>query len=145
MSNGPYSSPQDVARAALRLLSSSDYVSHLDLELSAVLLAVHVCDWHAIRTLGHPDTGPEFKEAFGNQFPNWKILLSIANGTKHPKARHPDISAAELRGSKWQDWDFWLAPMDRDTLFIEIDGMSRSVHTLVFSFCNDYLERHPER
>jgi hypothetical protein len=89
-----------MARAALRFLSTSEFINHLDLELSAVLLAVHVCDWHAIRLLAQPDASANFKEAFAIRFPDWDILRSIANGTKHPKTRHPDISSAELRDSK---------------------------------------------
>ena len=83
-----YSTPQDVARAALRLLAASDF-HPLDHELAAAILAVQVCDWHAIKHLKHPDATREFKDQFAIQYPVWKMLLQVANGTKHPTVQHP--------------------------------------------------------
>lgn len=139
-----YSTPQDVARAALRLLDASDF-HPLDHELAAAILAVQVCDWHAIKCLKHPDATREFKKQFATQYPAWKMLLQVANGTKHPTVRRPDISGGEMRGIDFEkDADFWYAPPDRETLFIEIDGKQTSVHALIYTFCQTYLFKNPD-
>jgi hypothetical protein len=143
MTAEPYSTPQDVARAALRLLSMSDYIHPIDLELSAAILAVQICDWHAIRLLNQSDVSSQLKADFGAEYPNWQILRSIANGTKHPTTKHPNISVGQLRDAEWEDDDYWNAPVERGTLFIDIGGKLRSVHSLTFGFCHEYLERNP--
>ena len=56
-----------------------------------------------------------------------------------------DISGGEMRGVDFEkDDDFWYAPPDRETLFIEIDGKQRSVHALTYTFCHAYLFKNPD-
>ena len=85
-------------------------------------------------------------EAFGAKYPGWQTLRKIANGTKHPHAKkdgtrkYPDISLAKASEVAWEDRDFWYAPQGRKTLFIEVDGEERSVHSLAYGFCRQFLE-----
>jgi hypothetical protein len=136
-----YATARDLAEAALRLLEErrgEDRVG-LDIEMAAALLAVHVCDWHYIKTLGHSRATDADKRAFAAIYPDWNILREIANGTKHPEPENIDVSSAIPREAEWVDVGFWNAPQGTKTLFIEVDGQGQSVHSLTFGFCRQYL------
>jgi hypothetical protein len=136
-----YQTSIDVARASLRLLDMAKTIPEksADLEIAAAMLAVHVCDWHLVRGLGRADATKFDKTQFGEDFPDWHVLLSIVNGTKHPKMIYPDVSGGEVRPPEWEDLDFWHAPQG-ETLFVEVDGQPRSLHSLAYSFCSAYLD-----
>jgi hypothetical protein len=77
------------------------------------MMAVHVCDWHYLPE----NASPAKKEQFGQDFPDWKVLRAIANGTKHPGAKHKNDPSKllyprpdrEPRVPEWEDTDFWFA------------------------------------
>jgi hypothetical protein len=97
-----YATARDLAEAALRLLEErrgEDRVG-LDIEMAAALLAVHVCDWHYIKTLGHSRATDADKRAFAAIYPDWNILREIANGTKHPEPENIDVSSAIRMGGR---------------------------------------------
>jgi hypothetical protein len=110
-----------------------------DIEMAAAVLAVHVCDWHYVRGLGHARAADTDKQQFATAYPGWDILRKIANGTKHPEARNTDVSSAVTGEVEWKKLDFWHAPQGRPTLLIEVDGVERSVHSLTHGFCRQYL------
>jgi hypothetical protein len=140
---------RDLAEAALRLLDrthSENDPNRSDLEIAAAILAVHVHDWIVIRELGHDDVGNEHRDAFKARFPSWDALRLIANGTKHPIQKYPDISTGTLRHPEWEDLDYWNAPQTHPTLFVlDKNEEERSVHSLTFEFCSEYLGTLPKQ
>jgi hypothetical protein len=138
-----FNSANDLAQAALDLLeiavteaTQGNQKLSAQLELAAVMLATHVCDWHF--RPAEPTNAD--KQAFAAQYPEWDTLRAIGNGTKHPAGKYPRVDAAVQRRSDfWKDVDAWGAPMAADTLYVEVDGVQRSLHSLTWNFCRRYL------
>lgn len=130
-----YRSAEDVASAALRILdlaASQPPECASDLELAAATVANHVADWH----FAPAKLSDKARSTFKADYPEWDVLRGVSNGTKHAS-----LSRMVVREPEWEDDDFWYAPHRRPTLFVDVDGTSRSVHGLVYSFCTRYLER----
>jgi hypothetical protein len=135
-----YANARQLAQGALRLLEQvqGDDTAY-DREMAAAILAVQVCDWHYIKTLGKVDAEAADKKTFAGMYPGWDILLAIANGTKHPKPRYPDMTSAAPEEVGWNNPDWWHAPHGRKTLVVEVHGVERSVHGLTHGFCRQFL------
>jgi hypothetical protein len=140
-----FKSPDDLAKAALNLLEMSALPEIAKvpartgaLELSAAILANHVCDWH-IRSRGLK--GADGVAYFEQVHPEWPILKEIANGTKHPHRKRADVSGVASREAEFEDDDWWYSVQGQSTLFIEVDGKERSVHALAWAFCTSYLAK----
>lgn len=136
-----FSSARDVAEGVLRLLEKLPIDERLscEIELAAGVLAVHVHDWYVIKDLGQPEVKKTDKAEFARKYPDWDVLRQIANGFKHPELREADVSLAKAAFAEWEHIDYWNAPQQRKTLFVEVDGIERSVHSLAFGFCRRFL------
>lgn len=128
-----FTTPDDLARAALELLKLADLTEpRTALELSAAILASHVFEWH----FRHTSTrGKDARREFEQKHPEWSILREIANGTKHPYPGRIDVLGANLREPVWEDEDFWHATPDRPSLFVDVDGRERSIYVMTYHFC----------
>jgi hypothetical protein len=136
-----FKQPSDLAKAALNLLELIDSVGEDKigiLELAAAIMASAVLDWHCFhkrmrKSAGHAE--------FARDYPEFRLLQEMANGTKHPVQRQADIGASQRRELEWEDRDFWNASPHKPTLFIDVDGEQRSVRALVWGFCHPYLAK----
>lgn len=144
-----YTSPKDLAQAALRFLEEAKtmtaptqrqiFVDHI---LAANLFANQVYDWHVRQYGKKTHRGEDTLDAFKRHYPEHETINSIANGTKHPFPVHPDISKGQVRKLEWEDLEFWYGYDGRDaeTLFVTDNaGWERSVAVLVRTFCEQYV------
>lgn len=115
------------------------FVDHI---LAANVFANQVHDWHVRQYGKKTGSGEDTLDAFKRHYPEHETINSIANGTKHPFAKHPDISKGQVRKLEWEDPEFWdgFDGQDVETLFVADNaGLDRSVAILVRTFCEQYV------
>jgi len=147
-----FQNAEDVAKGALRLieLAETPEIAQNEelaatLELAAAMMATHVQDWHYLIRGRKDRLTDNDREDFKRAYPSFDSLRLIANGTKHPVARYPDISTAAPREAEWEDDEFWDSIPGTSQLFIEVDGNPRGVRALTWGFCNQYLAQTRSR
>jgi hypothetical protein len=144
-----YRTSADVAKAALRLLAEAktmiepqQHQTMAEHVLAANVLANQVYDWHVRQYGKRTATGEAALDVFKRHYAEHETINSIANGTKHPFARYPDVSKAHVRKIEWEDPEFWDAfdGQELDMLFVtDNNGQDRAVATLVETFCAQYV------
>jgi len=146
-----FQNAKDIANAALRLIElaeAPEIAQNKELastiELAAAIMATHVQDWHYLNRGLKSELTDKDRHDFKSAYLTFDTLRLIANGTKHPVAKYPDISSAASREPEWEDDEFWNSVPGTSQLFVEVNGKQRGVRALTWGFCKQFLS-HSEQ